>query len=237
MLSNSQIDKIGKKLRNDNVDAECVRALELFRASFVDTYTYVEDMLVNKLRLKITGRPSKSTVAIVEKLKRETIRLSQIQDVAGCRVLVSDIALQNRVIELASLVFGDADIDDKRDKPTNGYRAVHLIVKRRGRPVEIQVRTRFQHAWAEMSEKISDAFGQSIKYGSGAEWAVKFLSDLSKATGRLEMAEHEKMVISELKAQQGSSRALNERNKEQNRFEREATREIRSLFAGLNKQF
>jgi ppGpp synthetase/RelA/SpoT-type nucleotidyltranferase len=37
-----------------------------------------------------------------------------------------------------------------------------------GKTVEIQVRTRFQHIWAEISEKYADLYGSEIKYGGGA---------------------------------------------------------------------
>ncbi len=47
----------------------------------------------------------------------------------------------------------------------NGYRAVHVIVFPDGIPVEIQVRTRWQHEWAELYEKLADQVGRGIRYG------------------------------------------------------------------------
>lgn len=186
MMSNSQIDKLGRDLRSGQIDADHLRRLELFRTEFGEAYKAVEDLFVNKLKLRITGRPSKSTVAIVEKLKRETIRLSQVQDIAGCRVLVPDIGAQDKLVQVLDTMLGRVVIDDKRDVPTHGYRAVHVIALHGSRPVEVQVRTFHQHAWAEISEKLADAFGQSIKYGTGEQWALKFLSNLSDLTAKLE---------------------------------------------------
>jgi len=186
MMSNSQIDKLGRDLRSGQINAENLKRLELFRAEFGEAYKAVEDLFVNKLKLRITGRPSKSTVAIVEKLKRETIRLSQIQDIAGCRVLVPDIGAQDRLVHVLDTMLGRVVIDDKRDVPTHGYRAVHVIALHGNRPVEVQVRTFHQHAWAEISEKLADIFGQSIKYGAGEPWVLKFLSELSDLTAKLE---------------------------------------------------
>lgn len=37
----------------------------------------------DRLKLEPTGRPLKTTQAIVEKLRREKTRLSQMQDIAG----------------------------------------------------------------------------------------------------------------------------------------------------------
>lgn len=186
MMSNSQIDKLGRDLRSGQIDADHLRRLELFRAEFGEAYKSVEDLFVKRLKLRITGRPSKSTVAIVEKLKRETIRLSQVQDIAGCRVLVPDIGAQDRLVHVLDTMLGRVVIDDKRDVSTHGYRAVHVIALHGSRPVEVQVRTFPQHAWAEISEKLADAFGQSIKYGAGEQWALEFLSDLSGLTAKLE---------------------------------------------------
>src|SRR5690606_11054829 len=116
LLSNSQIDKIGEKLRAGRIDAQCLRDLEVFRSLYAPAYQYIENTLVNHMGLSITGRPSKSTVSIVEKLKRETFRLNQIQDIAGCRVLVRGLAHQDQLIENMRVMLADAniEIDDKR---------------------------------------------------------------------------------------------------------------------------
>ena len=98
------------------------------------------------------------------------MRLTQVQDIAGCRVIVSDILEQDRVV--GSLLFGafnDARIVDRREEPSYGYRAVHIVVEMFGKVVEIQVRTTFQHMWAEISEKYADLYGSDVKYGGGTE--------------------------------------------------------------------
>lgn len=216
------------------MDAACLRKLEEFRALYANSYKYVEDTLVNKMGLSITGRPSKSTVAITEKLKRESIRLNQIQDVAGCRILVPDLATQDHLVQNMMIFFSEADldIDDKRKQPTNGYRAVHVIAKKFGRPVEIQIRTRLQHIWAELSEKVADQFGHSIKYGSGDEDAIRFLQKLAVTTTELETARHLKMALSVQKARLGKSKSLVQENKRLNEQERNLLKEIRSIFSG-----
>jgi putative GTP pyrophosphokinase len=230
-ITNAQTDKIGNKLRANEIDIDCLNKLEVFRSLYVEAYRYVEDTLVNKIGCRITGRPSKSTVAIVEKLKRETIRLNQIQDIAGCRVLVSDLASQDDLVETMQVFFPSVEVDDKRRHPTNGYRAVHVIATKHGRPVEIQVRTRLQHAWAEISEKVADQFGHSIKYGQGDELAIRFLTELSSITSRLERTRHEHRVLGAQKMKMGKSKSLVAEIKRINEEERKAVREIRILFS------
>jgi ppGpp synthetase/RelA/SpoT-type nucleotidyltranferase len=232
MFSNSQVDKLGRELRDGQVNEENLRRLEMFRSEFVEAYTYVEDVLVRKLRITVTGRPSKSTVAIVDKLRRETARLSQIQDIAGCRVVVPDIASQNKLLDLLVLMLGGADIDDKRETPTHGYRAIHIVTKHNGRPVEIQLRTRSQHAWAEISEKMADAFGQSIKYGQGEPWVLDFLSNLSNVTSKIETIRYKKKTL--LKQIKYSERLSAQARL--NFQEKEAFAELKGLFSRTQKQ-
>jgi ppGpp synthetase/RelA/SpoT-type nucleotidyltranferase len=53
----------------------------------------------------------------------------------------------------------------------HGYRAVHVIAFPEGVPIEIQVRTLWQHEWAELFEKLADRVGRGIRYGEApARW-------------------------------------------------------------------
>lgn len=58
------------------------------------------------------------------------------------------------------------DVVDRRLAPTQGYRAVHVVVCVDQLPVEVQVRTAWQHQWAESFEKIADRLGRGIRYSS-----------------------------------------------------------------------
>ena len=91
-------------------------------------------------------------------------------------------------------MFPSTTIMDRRDRPSHGYRAVHIIVRPNKRPVEIQVRTALQHRWAELSEKAADTFGIDIKYGGG-HTAVREVLDRASETvasfERLEMKREE----------------------------------------------
>lgn len=232
-LSNAKIDKLGKRMRSGDIDEAALIELELFRSLFFPAYAYVESILMRTLKFEITGRPSKSTVAIVDKLGRESIRLSQMQDIAGCRILTTNIASQEAICQKVTLMLGDVAVDDKRNAPTNGYRAVHLVYKHNGRPVEIQVRTRLQHVWSEISEKISDVYGHSIKYGRGEPWALAFLSDLSNATSDLESVQYEKICLSQMRSRSGRNKAMILENKRLNGHERQCIKRIKLIFDSL----
>lgn len=55
-----------------------------------------------------------------------------------------------------------------------------------GLPIEIQVRTALQHAWAEYSEKIADVVDPEVKYGRGDAAARDMLRRSSDLCGRVE---------------------------------------------------
>jgi GTP pyrophosphokinase len=188
-LSKTQIDKLGDRLRQRDITEEDLRMLDDYRRSFSEAYEFIVGALQDELRLEPTGRPAKSTTSISEKLIRESIRLTQVQDIAGCRLVVADIASQDRVVESVTTLFKQARVSDRREHPSHGYRAVHVILKHRERLVEIQVRTVLQHSWAELSEKISDVVDPGIKYGIGNQGMIEALLKLSTEVAREEAQE------------------------------------------------
>ncbi|HVS80126.1 MAG TPA: RelA/SpoT domain-containing protein [Pyrinomonadaceae bacterium] len=166
-LTKSQVDRLGDRLRKGDISDDDLRLLDSYRRSFSDAYEDVVGQIRDRLELEPTGRPAKSTTSIVEKLSRESIRLSQMQDIAGCRLIVSDIATQDEVVRRVTELFHKSILVDRREQPSHGYRAVHLIAHMNGKLIEIQVRTLLQHLWAELSEKLSDVVDKAIKYGGG----------------------------------------------------------------------
>jgi ppGpp synthetase/RelA/SpoT-type nucleotidyltranferase len=145
------------------------RLLYQFRRSFTDAHNHVAAVLRDDLHLEPTARV-KSNASIKDKLLRQpTLQLIQMQDIAGCRVIVQSLDEQSRIVARLVQTFEHSKTRDRRERPSHGYRAVHVIVEVSPKQVEIQVRTILQHAWAELSEKLSDKFGMSLKYGGGPE--------------------------------------------------------------------
>jgi len=185
-LSKHQIDRLGDRLRKADISDDDLRLLDSYRRSFTEAYEAVVGQIRNQLGLEPTGRPAKSTTSISEKLRRESIRLSQMQDIGGCRLIVEGIGKQDEVTAQLRSLFDKTIIVDRRDHPSHGYRAVHVIVGYRGKLIEIQIRTGLQHLWAELSEKLSDVVDNAIKYGSGNEEIVSVLANLSQDTMNIE---------------------------------------------------
>lgn len=168
-MSKSQVDRLGERLRHGQTADADLLELDEFRRSFSASYADVIGIVTHITAAAPSGRPAKSTTAIIEKLRRESIRLSQMQDIAGCRLIVPSTRDQDGLVARLRSGFQRATVVDRRMSPSHGYRAVHLIVEDGGRPVEIQIRTSLQQLWAEFSEKLSDVIDPSIKYGGGPE--------------------------------------------------------------------
>ncbi len=188
-LSKNQIDRLGARLRKGDISDDDLRLLDSYRRSFSEGYEDVVSRIRDELGLEPTGRPAKSTTSIIEKLRRESVRLSQMQDIAGCRLTAADIVEQNDIASRLGSVFEKVTIVDRREHPSHGYRAVHVIVGFRGKLIEIQIRTSFQHLWAELSEKFSDMVNPGIKYGSGDNEIVTSLARTSRLIALVETLE------------------------------------------------
>jgi len=178
-LSKTQVDQLGNRLRKGTTTEGDFHQLDAYRRSFADAYEEVIAAIRDATQLEPTGRPAKSTTSIVEKLRRETIRLSQMQDIAGCRLVVPNLVAQDQVVERLKSALPNAVVVDRRKEPSFGYRAVHIIATARNKLIEIQVRTELQHLWAQLSEKLSDVLDRALKYGGGDSNAQNMLCALS----------------------------------------------------------
>jgi ppGpp synthetase/RelA/SpoT-type nucleotidyltranferase len=223
-LSKTQVDRLGDRIRKGSLTESDLKLIDDYRRSFGEAYEIIVRKIREQLQLEPTGRPAKSTGSIIEKLHRESIRLSQVQDIAGCRVVVADISEQERVVTSLSAIFPGASIIDRRATPSYGYRAVHVLVSISGKLIEIQVRTDLQHLWAELSEKLADVFDPNIKYGGGEDLIrntlmlnsnflaqlENHLEDFEKSQTELEKLEKHAQLL-EQRGRSGESKKLQEK--------------------------
>ncbi len=196
-ISKTQIDRLGDRLKQGPHTERDLRLLDDYRRCFGEACEAVV-RTIRELGEAPTARLAKSTLSIAEKLRRESVRLSQMQDIAGCRVVVPDIVQQDRFVASLRTAFPAAAVIDRRENPSYGYRAVHVIAEVSGKPVEIQVRSSLQHLWAELSEKSSDVLDPTIKYGGGpAEFRAVLLRS-SEAVAVCEKAEQQHLRVAAL---------------------------------------
>jgi ppGpp synthetase/RelA/SpoT-type nucleotidyltranferase len=181
VLTRRQIDELGERLRkSEEISGEDRRALDEYRRSLTDFSNRITDRLRLVLSASITERPGKTTPSIVAKLKRQPIALSAIRDIAGGRVIVDDLVAQDTAARRVSIAFPEGRMIDRRETPMHGYHAVHLVLREQARSYELQIRTRAQQRWAELSEKFADLVGFEIKYGGGPPDLQKLLATSGK---------------------------------------------------------
>jgi ppGpp synthetase/RelA/SpoT-type nucleotidyltranferase len=132
----------------------------------------------------------KRLVSIERKLARfPHMKLSRMQDLGGCRVIVGDVAT---VLALVNYYQRDSNIkhdlhrlDDYIANPKpSGYRGVHLVYRYRsdrkatynGLEIEMQLRSKYQHAWATAVETVDAFSGQALKSSFGQPAWERFFS-------------------------------------------------------------
>jgi hypothetical protein len=120
-------------------------------------------------------------------------RLTQMQDIGGCRAVVDGVAEIDAVCDLykTSQVRHQLVRDDDyvRAPKDSGYRGRHLIYRYssdrkqtyNGLQVELQIRSRLQHAWATAVETVGTFTLQALKSSQGeADW-LRFFVLMSSA--------------------------------------------------------
>jgi len=181
VVSTNSLIQLGRRIRDANNPADGA-AYDVYRSSFAVPLEEIANRCRDLVATIEESARLKTLESVRAKLLRQQIRLPRIQDIAGLRLVVSDVEAQERLLNLLSQRFSDARIDDYRRQPQNGYRAVHLIVMASsGQPVEVQVRTFLQNAWANTCEALSVAIDPALKYGGGPLGIKNELERLSTA--------------------------------------------------------
>ena len=161
--------------------------LNVFNATLRDRAQKVDPNVMIAQRLKRFS-------SIMNKLVREpSMKLSQMQDLGGCRAVLPDIAAVYRLYEM----YREGDQlpptevavkchDYIKQPKTDGYRGIHVIgryharSKERehwnGQRIEVQLRTRLQHAFATAVETVTTFTGERLKFGAGPDEWRRFFS-------------------------------------------------------------
>ena len=202
----NQVDKAGRCLvhSGSSLDetAEALGVLFNWRAahSFPLNSLYVTlSRRAKKVDTRaLTAQRMKRLESIFRKLsRRPTMQLSQMQDVGGCRAIMTGVKnLNDRLYEarpLRHIVRPTRDyvINPKDD----GYRSVHLMYRFAGKAsslpwdklrIELQLRTKLQHSWATAVETVDTFTGEELKLGLGSEDWGRFFKLMGSVHARLE---------------------------------------------------
>ena len=141
-------------------------------------------------RIDITQR-LKRRPTIFDKLDREpTMQLTQMQDIGGVRARVPSLrhlqAVSRRLRKTWTIVRTKDYVKEPR---SSGYRAVHHVVRRNGRLIEVQLRTVLQDAWANQVEDDSRRLATGYKFGAGEEDVHDYYRIVSEAFAALDRGE------------------------------------------------
>lgn len=136
----------------------------------------------------IVAQRLKRAPSIILKLKRFAgMQLARMQDIGGLRAVVRSLPKVRQLEDAYRTAQFSHQLVSSKDylnaPKADGYRGIHLIYRYNndrapqynGLSLELQLRTRLQHAWATAVETMGTFLGQSLKAGVGdAEWRSFF---------------------------------------------------------------
>ncbi len=195
MVSKTQIDKAGRYLSDPNREYD-ETALELdyvfedYRKSFLLPLTNatldIQSQLESLGKNYYIAQRLKRKPQILKKLGRLSVRLTQLQDIGGLRIITNSNSESDEVLELINTLSNGRDLRIDRivdyrtaGRDDSGYRAIHVIVEMGGRFIEIQIRNTIQHFWAEVIERTSIYYGYSLKEQEGDKSVLEYFKRLS----------------------------------------------------------
>lgn len=189
--SRGDINRAGDRLRRwwmseGEIEAETTEAMlamirfrESFQVPLKKTVVGLRSMVLSEYpELKQAGE----RVPVAQRLKREaqiinklarfdSMQLWTMGDIGGCRaVLPSRQQVDGVLRRIRKNWTLHGRVRDTRDQAADsGYRAVHVIVVRDGRLIEIQLRDPREHEWALAVERAGARFGFGLKEGEGPD--------------------------------------------------------------------
>jgi hypothetical protein len=200
--SRKKIAKAGDNLLlkdelNESIIEESYDILSNWRSSHIYPMQKIQKILTKQApkidKNAIVVQRLKRTASILNKLDRyEEMKLHRMQDIGGCRVILAKV---ENVIQLKSALEKNRakheiiKINDYISEPKDsGYRGIHIIFRYVGTTnfdydkhlVEVQLRTKLQHAWATAVEIMGSVLNQSLKTSQGSPDYLDTFKDISK---------------------------------------------------------
>lgn len=189
--SKGAVARAGKTLVDPQATVEQrMSALDVM-SSWRAAHAYPMHALLMMLRRKSADIDSKAIVvqrhkrapSIIDKLARfPQMELSRMQDIGGCRAIVGTVReverLKDHIQNSSTRHKLHREYDYIAQPKDTGYRGVHLTYKYNGEKseykdyfVELQLRSKIQHAWATAVEIVDTFTKQALKANRGsADW-------------------------------------------------------------------
>lgn len=206
----SQVDKSGEILKKENPSSEEKENALTILNNWRSAHSF--PMNTFQTRLRRLSKKIDSDALVVQRLKRvpsiirklrrrqtETMNLSQMQDIGGCRTVLKNVQMVKELTEIYKKSRGlkHKRVNEKdyiKNPKADGYRSVHLMYKYKsdkkstydGLLIEIQIRSKIQHAWATAVETVDLFTKQAIKSNEGREDWMDFFRLLGSAFAKIE---------------------------------------------------
>ncbi len=140
----------------------------------------------NALKAKVYGRP-KHIYSIWCKMRRKHLPIDELYDLLAVRVIVEDVTACYTVLGLAhsQWQYIPKEFDDYIANPKeNGYQSLHTVVlDKQGNRIEIQVRTRSMHEFAELGVAAHWRYKEGGKHNVASEKNITSLRLLLEERG------------------------------------------------------
>ncbi len=194
--SKTKIDRAGlalakDKYRDEDEYFELEEVFDEYRKAHLqplsETTLELQHLLSNYGAQYYIAQRLKRKPQIIRKLNRLSVRLTQLQDIGGCRIIVQKNGDVDRIHKYltervaAQNVFKIDRTTDYRElgRDDTGYRGLHVILKRSGVHLELQIRSRIQHYWSESIERTSVIYGYHLKESEGDSKVIGYFKNLS----------------------------------------------------------
>lgn len=202
--SKTRVNKAGDRIRNGDASKEDMEVFEKWRAAHkavLNTFQayFRMDIKRNADYNMVMAQRHKRKNTIINKLQRyPKMLLSRMDDIAGCRLIFEDLeslSAYREKLHNAKFAHKLKNSPEKYDYISNpkasGYRGIHDIYeycsrsestkKSNGLYVEIQYRTKVQHAWATAVEVVGHVTKSQPKFQEGDEryhLAMEYASEI-----------------------------------------------------------
>lgn len=206
-FSRKQVSKAGQILLDADATAEKIIVALAILSHWRSCHAYPINTFQATLRsrLKKVSRGAlvaqrlKRTPSIIKKLQLNPgMQMARMQDIGGLRAVVENLSQVRKLQDLytnGALSHELIGTDDYIANPKkSGYRSLHLIYKYKnlhnpiydGLCLELQIRTKLQHAWATAVETIGTFLDQALKSSEGPKMWLDYFKIVGAAFALLE---------------------------------------------------
>lgn len=201
-FSRNQVNKAGTILNDPTASGEAAQWAFTVISNWRSSHNFPLNTFQNTLRRNtklidksgLIAQRIKRLPAIKLKLRDNPLmKLSQMQDIGGCRAVVGNVSSVDRLAEISKQSWRKHEFIEKYDyirhPKSSGYRSLHLVYRyyskkstaHNGLRIEVQLRSQLQHIWATAVEVLGTFTQQALKSSHGEHDWLRFFSLMGTA--------------------------------------------------------